>query len=52
MGWLFIQEVQQVTHIYAFTALSVLMVLAGAMVVTWCIATDERYMDTWRDNDE
>jgi len=25
-----------------------LSILAGAMVITWCIATDSRYMDTWR----
>ena len=38
-------------YIYASTALAVLSVLAGAMVITWCIATDEKYLDTWRDKD-
>lgn len=29
-----------------------LSVLAGAMVIIWCISTDSRYMDTWRKDDE
>ena len=36
----------------AFLVLAGLMVLSACVVIVWCIATDDKYMDTWRDNDE
>ncbi len=40
------------SHALAFLLLNGLMVASAVMVVAWCIATDDRYLDTWRDNDE
>ena len=40
------------SHIAAFLLLNGLMIASAAMVVAWCIATDDRYMETWRDGDE
>ena len=39
-------------YVFAATALALGSVLSAAIVITWAIATDERYMDTWRDKDE
>jgi len=36
----------------AVLVLTGLIVLSGAVVVAWCIATDERYMNTWKDDHE
>lgn len=39
-------------HTQIIFVLTGLVVLSGTAVVVWCIATDDRYMDNWRDQDE
>jgi hypothetical protein len=38
-----------IDYVVASAALAILSVLSGTMVIAWCIITDEKYMDTWRD---
>ena len=38
-------------HSQAALLLLGLSILAGAMVTIWCIATDSRYLDTWREDE-
>ena len=41
------------SHIQAFLVLAGLMVLSASMVIAWCIATDEKYMNNvWREDNE
>ena len=41
------------SYVIAFLLLSGLMVASAAMVIAWCIATDERYMsNVWKDDNE
>ena len=41
------------SYIQAFLVLAGLMVLSASMVIAWCIATDEKYMNNvWRDGDD
>ena len=41
------------SYIQAFLVLAGLMVLSASMVIAWCIATDEKYMNNvWREDDE
>jgi len=35
-------------YVLAAAALTLGSVLSAAIVITWAIATDDRYMDTWR----
>ncbi len=39
-------------HTKAILVLNGLVILSAVAVVAWCIHTDDRYMDTWRDEDE
>lgn len=40
------------SHAMAFLVLNGLMVASAVAVVMWCISTDDRYLDTWRDDSE
>ena len=37
------------SHAIAFLLLNGLMIASAAAVIVWCISTDDRYLDTWRD---
>ena len=40
------------SYLQAILVLNGLMILSAVAFTVWCITTDERYMDTWRDEDE
>ena len=39
-------------YIKAWLVLAGLSVLSAVLVINWCIVTDKKYMEKWKDDDE